>query len=320
MTPIYKLLSQKAHPAEECIVELAMHHIECAGIDLTQEMARGFLQLAVQVTEHNKGVLNKCLDLFSRLLALPVSEEKESDLAEIHIGVARELMPYVLRWLEGGDAEDRRPMDYWSLLVLLECMLVVLGRETQPHIPATLAERVCAVAGSELGAVVRMKGAQVVMQLARLTGHPSLVQWLSNCPFSFMVPPYERTHFTVYLCRVVPLFQDVPNVVRLMRIAITLIQPNQHYFNYLKNYEERLYLQGSDDAEIDAMHAHKQLIHPLGLQRTSMFAEFRTMLEGLRCWEEVRVALGSDVEVIRNIMNHEMVGSKVRRITKVRRP
>jgi hypothetical protein len=50
LTPLYKqLINSQRHPAEECIVDIAVAHISCLGVVLDLATARQFLLLAFKV-------------------------------------------------------------------------------------------------------------------------------------------------------------------------------------------------------------------------------------------------------------------------------
>jgi len=68
------LLTSEYHEADGSVIDIAVSHCEILKSFLSQKMAEEFLRLGIITVERNQGVLNKCLELFSRLLSIPHSK------------------------------------------------------------------------------------------------------------------------------------------------------------------------------------------------------------------------------------------------------
>jgi len=68
-------------------------------------MASDFIKIAVAVVNRNKGVLNKCLELFSQLLGTGHMKQYQDKAAycklrEVNLWVAGEVLGYIQQWLK----------------------------------------------------------------------------------------------------------------------------------------------------------------------------------------------------------------------------
>ena len=86
LSPLYKQIARaRLHPAEECVIDVAVQHIECVGVKITAELVRELVEMGVVVVEHNGVVLNKCLELFSRTLSMAGMERCKEKMEFLHL-------------------------------------------------------------------------------------------------------------------------------------------------------------------------------------------------------------------------------------------
>lgn len=54
LIPLYKqIVNNKYHPAQDCIVDIAVTHIECLGLNITAQLLQNFVRMGIIVVEHN---------------------------------------------------------------------------------------------------------------------------------------------------------------------------------------------------------------------------------------------------------------------------
>lgn len=114
------------------MIDVAVQHLECVGVKITNELLRELVEMGVVVVEHNGVVLNKCLELFSRTLSMAGMERCREKMEFLHvrnlqIETAKYLLEKVIQWLPKVAERDS---DRWQLLYLLEITLLTLLSES----------------------------------------------------------------------------------------------------------------------------------------------------------------------------------------------
>ena len=68
-------------------------------------------------------------------------------------------------------------------------------------------------------------------------------------------------------------------------------------------------------------HISQRILHPLECISSDIFGEFKKMMLQLKNWEEIKGIVGPTAEkAIKGILSYQLVGSKPRKIYKVKLP
>ena len=103
------------------MVDMAVAHAEILKTSLNKAMAGDFIKIAAAVVDRNKGVLNKCLELFSQLLGTAHMKQYQDKAAyvalrEVNLWVAREVLGHLREWLKVVEVRDE---NIWQLACLV---------------------------------------------------------------------------------------------------------------------------------------------------------------------------------------------------------
>jgi hypothetical protein len=325
LTPLYKqMLGSARHPSEECIIDLAVQHVECLGLQLELSLAQQFLHMGIQVVLNNGYVLNKCLELFSRLLCIVNVQDRPEyiPLTRVHVAVAAQLLPLLPGWIAG--LKDERDIDLWQVAYLAEIVLVTLWNEEHVAVCFSQLQQLCHHYSRTKSNVLKVKIYQVVLILFRITpdANSATYQFLQSTPLPEDIPPYEKNNFAIYLCQLVNLAPTPEFKAHLILQTIKLIYPTQRYAAFLKNYEDSIYCSRSDhsETEIAALQTAKEVLHPLNCRRADIYNEFREMFSRMssQTWEQVRPLVSAKENHIRDALVRQVIGKTPRRILKIK--
>jgi hypothetical protein len=83
----------------------------------------------------------------------------------------------------------------------------------------------------------------VILILFKINPDPNgeAYQFLQSKSLPESIPPYEKSHFTIYLIRIVNLVQSAEYKAYLIKEILKLMYPNVKYQSFLNSYEEKLY-------------------------------------------------------------------------------